>query len=54
MPQFVLFMELQGYKIQKKDNQFLFFKHGEKQGCIDLSDLDYRMNSGQGLEKNAN
>jgi hypothetical protein len=52
--QFALLMELAGYKTQKKDNQFLFFKHGEKQGRIDLSDLDERINIDQNLEKNAN
>jgi hypothetical protein len=47
-------MELDGYKAQKKDNQFLFFKHGEKQGCIALSDLDEKINIDHSLEKNVN
>jgi hypothetical protein len=52
--QFALLMELDGYKAQKKDNQFLFFKHGEKQGCIALSDLDEKINIDQSSEKKVN
>ena len=50
--QFALLMELNGYKTQKIDGQFLFFKHGEKQGCIDFSDLDKRIKLNENLEKN--
>ena len=49
--QFALLMELNGYKTQKKDNQFLFFKHGEKQGRIDLSDLDKKISIDDNVEK---
>jgi hypothetical protein len=52
--QFALLMELNGYKTKKKDNQFLFFKHGEKQGSIDLSDLDKKISIDDSVEKNAN
>jgi Relaxase/Mobilisation nuclease domain len=52
--QFTLIMELNGYKTQKKDNQFLFFKHGEKQGCMNLSDLDKRISMNENSEKNLN
>ena len=52
--QFALLMELNGYKTQKKDNQFLFFKHGEKQGCIDLPDLDKKIRIDENFEKNTN
>src|SRR5450432_578070 len=51
--QFALLMELNGYKTQKKDNQFLFFKNGEKQGHIDLLDLDKKINIDDNAEKNA-
>ena len=49
--QFALLMELHGYKMQKKDDQFLFFKHGEKQGSINLSDLDQKININRKLKK---
>src|SRR6185312_9120395 len=41
--QFALLMELKGYKTQKKNEQFLFFKHGKKQGSISLSDLERKI-----------
>lgn len=41
--QFSLLMEINGYKVQKTKEQFLFFKHGEKQEYIKLSDLDKRI-----------
>lgn len=52
--QFALLMELQGYKTQKKGNQFLFFKHGEKQGFIDLLDIDKKIKIDEKSERNAN
>lgn len=52
--QFSLLMEINGYKVQKKDGQFLFFKHGEKQGHINLSDLDKKIVINEKLEKNTN
>ena len=50
--QFALLMELKGYKTQKKDGQFLFFKHGEKQGSISLSDLDRKIALNEKSAKN--
>lgn len=50
--QFALLMELKGYKTQKKNEQFLFFKHGEKQGSISLSDLDRKIASNENPAKN--
>ena len=50
--QFALTMEINGYKTQKKDGQFLFFKHGEKQGSISLSDLDKKIVINEKTEKN--
>lgn len=47
-------MELKGYKTQKKDGQFLFFKHGEKQGSISLSDLDRKITLNEKPGKNNN
>lgn len=41
--QFVLLMEMKGYRIQKKNGNLLFFKHGEKQGEISLIDIDKRI-----------
>ena len=41
--QFVLLMEMNGYRIQKKNGNLLFFKHGEKQGEISLIDIDKRI-----------
>jgi hypothetical protein len=52
--QFALLMELNGYKVQKKDGQFLFFKHGEKQGGISLSDLDRKITIDEKSERNTN
>jgi len=52
--QFSLLMEINGYKAQKNKDQFLFFKHGEKQGYIKLSDLDKRMALTEKSEKNIN
>jgi hypothetical protein len=52
--QFALLMELNGYKTQKKDERFLFFKHGEKQGYIAFSDIDKRIRMNESLEKNTN
>lgn len=50
--QFALLMELKGYKTQKKEGQFLFFKHGEKQGSISLSDLDRKIALNEKSAKN--
>src|ERR1017187_6647623 len=50
--QFALLMELNGYKVQKKEGQLLFFKHGEKQGCISLSDLDEKIKINATLKNN--
>jgi hypothetical protein len=36
-------MEINGYRTQKKSGHFLFFKHGEKQGEISLTDIDKRI-----------
>jgi len=52
--QFALLMELNGYKTLKKDGQFLFFKHGEKQGSISLSDIDRKIAMNEKLKKNTN
>lgn len=52
--QFALLMELNGYKTQKKNGQFLFFKHGEKQGSISLSDLDRKIAANEKIGKNIN
>ncbi len=52
--QFALLMELKGYKTQKKEGQFLFFKHGEKQGSICLSDLDRKIALNEKPEENNN
>jgi hypothetical protein len=52
--QLSLLMELNGYKVQKKDGQFLFFKHGEKQGGISLSDLDRKITIDEKSERNTN
>ncbi|HUZ61841.1 MAG TPA: relaxase/mobilization nuclease domain-containing protein [Hanamia sp.] len=52
--QFALLMEINGYKAQKTKDQFLFFKHGEKQGYIKLSDLDKRMALTEKSGKNTN
>jgi len=52
--QFALLMELKGYKTQKKVGQLLFFKHGEKQGFIGLSDLDRKIALYEKAEKNNN
>jgi hypothetical protein len=51
--QFSLLMELKGYKIQKKEGQLLFFKHGEKQGCINLSDVDEKIKINATLKNNS-
>ena len=52
--QFALLMELNGYKAQKKDGQLIFFKHGEKQGSVSLSDLDIQIAKNEKIEKNIN
>lgn len=52
LPTSVPLMEINGYKIQKKDGQFLFFKHGEMQGCINLSAIDKRISLGGTLNEN--
>jgi hypothetical protein len=41
--QFALLMEINGYRTQKKNGHFLFFKHGEKQEEISLTDIDKRI-----------
>jgi len=52
--QFSLLMEINGYKVQKTKEQFLFFKHGENQGNIKLSDLDKRIAITEKSEMNFN
>jgi len=52
--QFCLLMEINGYKAQKTKDQFLFFKHGEKQGYFQLSDLDKKIEITEKSEKNTN
>lgn len=52
--QFSLLMEINGYKAQKTKDQFLFFKHGKKQGYIKLSDLDKRIAITEKSGKNIN
>jgi len=47
-------MEINGYKAQKTKDQFLFFKHGEKQGYFQLSDLDKKIEISEKSEKNTN
>jgi hypothetical protein len=51
--QFALLMELNGYTVQKKEGQLLFFKHGEKQGSISLSDIDKKININATLKNNS-
>jgi hypothetical protein len=50
--QFALLMEVNGYKTQKKEGQFIFFKHGEKQGSIALSDIDKKITIDENAERN--
>ena len=50
--QFALLMEVNGYKTQKKEGQFIFFKHGEKQGSIPLSDIDKKIRIDENAERN--
>jgi hypothetical protein len=50
--QFALLMEVNGYKTQKKEGQFIFFKHGEKQGSIPLSDINKRIRIDENAERN--
>ncbi len=52
--QFALLMELNGYKTQKKEGRLLFFKHGEKQGDINLMDLDKKIKTDENLQRNTN
>lgn len=52
--QFALLMELNGYKAQKREGRFLFFKHGEKQGSMSFSDLDRKIATNEKSEKNIN
>ena len=52
--QFALIMEINGYKTQNKDGRFLFFKHGEKQGSVSLSDLDKKIAINEKSGKNSN
>ena len=52
--QFALLMEINGYKAQKTKDQFLFFKHGEKQGSVSFSDLDKKIAITEKSWKNIN
>lgn len=52
--QFALLMELNGYKTQKKGNELLFFKHGEKQGQISLAKIDQRIKFVENESRNTN
>jgi hypothetical protein len=50
--QFALLMEVKGYKTQKKEGHFIFFKHGEKQGSIPLSDINKKIRIDENAERN--
>ena len=52
--QFALLMEINGYKTKKKDGNILFYKHGEKQGDILLTDIDMRIKLVENERRNAN
>ncbi len=52
--QFALLMEINGYKTQKKQGQLIFFKHGEKQGSIALSDIDVKIKMNENADRNIN
>ncbi|MDE3185104.1 MAG: relaxase/mobilization nuclease domain-containing protein [Bacteroidota bacterium] len=52
--QFCLLMEINGYKAQKTKDQLLFFKHGEQQGFVQLSDLDKKIVITEKSGKNIN
>ena len=41
--QFILLMEMNGYKTQKNDGNLLFYKHGDKQGEISLIEINRRI-----------
>jgi hypothetical protein len=52
--QFVLLMEMNGYKTKKTDGNLLFYKHGEKQGEISLIDIDKRIKLVENERRNTN
>lgn len=41
--QFNLLMELNGYNIKKDNNDFFYYKHGEKLGSISIADIERRI-----------
>lgn len=41
--QFNLLIELNGYSIKKKDDDFVYYKHGEKLGSINIADIERRV-----------
>lgn len=41
--QFNLLMELNGYSFKKGDNDFFYYKHGERQGSISIADINRRI-----------
>lgn len=54
LAQFTLLMEINGYRNKKKNDRLLFFKHGEKQGDILLTDIDSRIKLVKSESRNTN